>query len=102
MASKPRGLGVQQVGRGYRRTGQARDHMMEQKLREINGGRTLLMNAGAFFCVVAMLGIANLICRFVLHTDVVFLMPWLLAATGLFFFLPALMLWLMTGKPSGS
>ncbi|AHI25249.1 hypothetical protein [Komagataeibacter swingsii] len=76
--------------------------MMEQKLRQINGDRTLLMNAGAFACVVAMLGIANLVCRFVLHADVVFLMPWLVAATGLYFFLPALMLWLITGRPSGS
>ena len=74
---------------------------MIEKLREINGGRTLLMNVGAFFCIIVMLGLANLICRFVLKTDLTYLMPWLIGAAIVYCFGPALALWCLTGSPSG-
>lgn len=73
---------------------------MLQIIRQINEGRTLLMNAGVFLCVVAMLGLANLFCRFVLHADLSYLMPWLLGGAVLYVFGPPLVLWLFTGRPS--
>ena len=73
---------------------------MLQKLQEINRDRTLLVNAGVCFCVIAMLGLGNLFCSFVLHTDMSYLMPWLLAGVVAYFFLPCLILWIATGKSS--
>ncbi|MBV1829677.1 hypothetical protein HNW77_01605 [Komagataeibacter sp. AV436] len=72
-----------------------------EHVRQINAERTLVMNLCACLCVVLMLGLANLVCRYVLHTDMSFLMPWMLAATALYFFIPALVLWIATGNPSG-
>lgn len=83
--------------RGVKRQGEA----MIEKLREINGGRTLLMNVGVLFCIIIMLGLANLICRFVLKTDLTYLMPWLIGAAVVYCFGPALALWCFTGSPSG-
>ncbi|POF62201.1 hypothetical protein KMAL_22150 [Novacetimonas maltaceti] len=73
---------------------------MLRKLQELNQDRTLLANAGMCFCVIAMLGLGNLVCRFVLHTDMSYLMPWLLVGVVSYFFLPCLILWIATGKPS--
>lgn len=73
---------------------------MLQKLQEINHDRTPLTNAGVCFCVIAMLGLGNLFCRFVLHTDMSYLMPWLLAGVVSYFFLPSLILWIAKGKSS--
>ncbi|WP_167400146.1 hypothetical protein [Novacetimonas maltaceti] len=50
--------------------------------------------------MIAMLGLGNLVCRFVLHTDMSYLMPWLLVGVVSYFFLPCLILWIATGKPS--
>ncbi|AQU86344.1 hypothetical protein B0W47_01490 [Komagataeibacter nataicola] len=72
-----------------------------EHIRQINAERTPVMNLCACLCVVVMLGLANLICHYVLHTDMSFIMPWMLAATALYFFIPALVLWIVTGNPSG-
>ncbi|MCE2574194.1 hypothetical protein [Komagataeibacter sp. FNDCR2] len=74
---------------------------MIDHIRQFNGGRTLLMNTGVFFCIVVMMGIANLVCRFVLQTDMSYLVPWLISGMGVYFFIPSLILWVATGSSSG-
>ncbi|RFD21342.1 hypothetical protein DY926_01080 [Komagataeibacter melaceti] len=74
---------------------------MIDHIRRFNDGRTLPMNAGACFCIIVMMGIANLICRFVLKADISYLVPWLVSGTVVYFFAPAFILWFATGSPSG-
>ena len=63
-------------------------------LVQINAGRSFLANLGGFACVVLMLGLANIFCRSILHTDLLF------ELRLLYFFVPPLTLWLWTGRTS--
>ncbi|WP_239019329.1 MULTISPECIES: hypothetical protein [Novacetimonas] len=74
---------------------------MLEKLQQINDDRSLMVNVGVCFCVIVMMGLGNLFCRFVLHTDMTYLMPWLLAGVVAYFFVPCLVLWIATGRPPG-
>ncbi|WP_367159189.1 hypothetical protein ABUE34_07535 [Kozakia baliensis] len=70
-------------------------------IEQVNDGRSLLVNLGGFICVALMLGLANLICRLFLHTDLSYLLRVLIVAVALYFFVPCLILWLWTGKTTG-
>ncbi|GBQ08075.1 MULTISPECIES: hypothetical protein [Acetobacter] len=69
-------------------------------LVQINAGRSFLANLGGFACVVLMLGLANIFCRSILHTDLLFELRLLIVAVALYFFVPPLALWLWTGRTS--
>ncbi|GFE92898.1 hypothetical protein KBX73_08350 [Acetobacter persici] len=69
-------------------------------LVQINAGRSFLANLGGFVCVAFMLGLANIFCRGVLHTDLMFELRLLIVAVALYFFVPPLVLWLWTGRTS--
>ncbi|GAN68211.1 hypothetical protein [Acetobacter orleanensis] len=69
-------------------------------LAQINAGRSFLANLGGFVCVALMLGLANIFCRSVLHTDLMFELRLLIVAVALYFFVPPLVLWLWTGRTS--
>ncbi|MCX2561017.1 hypothetical protein OQ252_06345 [Acetobacter farinalis] len=71
-----------------------------RKLVQINAGRSFLANLGGFVCVVIMLGLANVFCHNVLHTDLLFALRLLIVAVALYFFVPPLVLWLWTGRTS--
>lgn len=69
--------------------------------RSINEGRTPVVNLISFVGAIAMLGFANIGCRYGLHVDMSWMLPWLVVATAIWLFVPAVILWQFTGDPSG-
>lgn len=69
-----------------------------ETLEQVNGGRSWLANLGAFVCVLAMLGAANLICQYGLHIDLSYVLRILIAGVAAYFFLPLFILWLWRGR----
>lgn len=76
------------------------DGVVFRTLVQINAGRSFLANLGGFVCVTLMLGLANIFCHSILHTDLLFELRLLIVAVTLYFFVPPLALWLWTGRTS--
>ncbi|NHO33393.1 hypothetical protein [Acetobacter fallax] len=81
--------------------GTSRNNALLEKIRQANGGRSLFASAICFCGAMAMLGFANMLCRFGLNIDLTYLLPWMIGGTVLWLFVPPLILWLWTGTPSG-
>ncbi|EHH69502.1 hypothetical protein [Gluconobacter morbifer] len=63
-----------------------------EQVRQINDGRGFWGNMGGFFCVICILGLANMLNRSVFHVDVGWLLDELLVLVALYFFVPYLIL----------
>lgn len=72
-----------------------------RKLEELNNGRSLWANLGAFVCVLGMMGAANYVCRFALQADMSYVLRILVVAVACYFLLPPLILWVWRGRSSG-
>ncbi|NHN86473.1 hypothetical protein GOB93_17795 [Acetobacter musti] len=83
------------------RNGNIQNNALLQKLIQINGGRSMQVNTFSFIGALVMLGFANLLSRYVLKVELSYLIPWLVAAAAIWCFLPPLILWLLTGSPTG-
>lgn len=79
-------------------TPQAPQPAFLRKVEELNGGRSIWANLGAFLCVLGMMGAANYICKFALHADMSYVLRILVVTMACYFFVPPLVLWLWRGR----